>query len=65
MHGQVRDNILLYYYNKTNILIYILSQGKFKWSESKIYEGEWRENCLCGYGVFKKQGKLYKGKELL
>lgn len=36
-------------------------QGIFKWSEDKIYNGQWRENCLSGFGVFKNSGKVYKG----
>ena len=35
--------------------------GKFVWADNKHYIGEWRDNYLCGFGVFTKPGQIYKG----
>jgi hypothetical protein len=33
----------------------------FKWTENKIYTGQWKNNTLTGFGVYVEPGKIYKG----
>jgi hypothetical protein len=40
----------------------IEGEGKFTWGPDKIYTGGWKNNCLDGFGVFVKKGKIYIGK---
>ncbi len=39
----------------------ILKQGILKMSENKIYEGEFKDNCLSGFGKLKSKDKIYIG----
>jgi hypothetical protein len=40
----------------------IQGKGKFIWIEDeKEYEGSWINNSLSGFGIFKKNGKIFKG----
>lgn len=32
-----------------------------KWDEDNQYQGEWRDSCLHGFGVFHQKDKIYKG----
>lgn len=40
---------------------FFLKQGIFQWSDNKKYEGEWKDNCISGFGNFTKARKLYRG----
>lgn len=35
--------------------------GIFKWSDAKIYDGEWKNNCLSGYGKITEPHKTFFG----
>jgi hypothetical protein len=40
----------------------IEGEGKFTWGPDKVYTGSWKSNCLDGFGIFIKKGKVYIGK---
>ena len=35
--------------------------GKFFWDDSRFYIGSFKDNCLCGYGVYTKGTKVHYG----
>ena len=39
----------------------MLNQGQFKWSDNKIFKGEWKNNTLTGFGIYIQPDKVYKG----
>jgi hypothetical protein len=40
----------------------ISGQGKFIWSDERMYEGEWLENKMHGYGTYTwPDGRMYVG----
>ena len=39
----------------------IEGNGEFKWSTLKYYKGEWKNNCIDGFGVFTEDDKEYLG----
>lgn len=36
-------------------------KGKMVYSEEKVYEGEWKEDKMDGFGVMNSKGKVYEG----
>jgi len=39
----------------------IEGEGKFTWGPDRIYNGQWKNNSLHGFGIFIKKGKIYVG----
>ncbi len=37
--------------------------GTFFWSNSRYYEGEWKNSSINGFGIFYDTGKIFMGKE--
>ncbi len=40
----------------------IEGKGKYYWNEKRMYEGEWNDNNIHGFGILYDSGKIYIGK---
>lgn len=35
--------------------------GKFVWSDTRYYEGEWKNSSIHGFGILFDEGKIFMG----
>ncbi len=40
----------------------LLIKGRYQWNDGSVYDGEWQDNKICGFGVYTwTDGRRYEG----